>query len=982
MTEDSVLSQRRKEQHYQRSSVFIRGFRNDRGLTRRWRIEAMRTLLVGLTMFLLALPVHAKYSGGTGEPNDPYQIATAADLIALGETPEDYDKHFILTADIDLDPNLPGRKVFDRAIISPDTKDIEDGFQGTSFAGVFDGNGHTILHLTITGNAYLGLFGQLGGQVENVGIVDVNIAGLGICIGGLVGHIGTGTISACYSTGAVSGNTSIGGLVGQNGEEIWIEGRGGRFMKRVGGRMANCYSTCSVTGTATLGGLVGYNYAGTITTCYSTGRVSGNDQVGGLVGSRLDGTEDECFWDIQTTGQVTSWGGVGKTTAEMYTASTYFLWSVCGNEGIWTIDDGLDYPHLAWEHRPGVILSAHLSDFLVGSGSEDNPYLIYTPNDIEIIASFACEQGKHFRLMFVEGQGTQDSPYLIYTAEQLNMIGMLQNELDKHFKLMADIDLSIYDGRDGRCVFNKIGTNYDNTFTGVFDGNGMSILNISSTIFASVHGTIQDVRFTEPNSTGSPVASNYGTIARCCVQGGRVSGAGGLVGQNHGTVTHCYSTTSGAFTGGLVGRNFGDVTYCYSAGKVKGNTAGGVVGDCPLMFATVQCCVWDMETSGASQSAGGVGLTTAEMMDPNMLGLNGFANDPNWVLNAGLDYPRLTWEGTQGVTIPEPVIYWLAGQGTQESPYMIDTADQLILMGKASILWDKHFVLGADINLDPNLSDGHIFGQAVIPTFTGVFDGNSHIISNLVIEGVRYLGLFSRLESGAEVKNLGVVDVNVIGSSSYVGGLVGENSYGHVDGCYGTGTVSGGRYVGGLVGENYGIITNCYSKGTFTGDFDVGGLVGGNNGSITASYSTSAVSGDGDVGGLIGYTYKGAVTECYSTGSVSGDVCVGGLVGSAPDCAITHCYSAGEVNGSAFVGGLVGSPSPPRVTASFWDTETSGQTTRSWGTGKTTAEMQTASTFLDAGWDFVGETANGTADIWKIADGLDYPRLWWETTEE
>ena len=51
----------------------------------------------------------------------PYQIATAADLIALGETPEDYDKHFILTADIDLDPNLPGRKVFDKAVIAADT---------------------------------------------------------------------------------------------------------------------------------------------------------------------------------------------------------------------------------------------------------------------------------------------------------------------------------------------------------------------------------------------------------------------------------------------------------------------------------------------------------------------------------------------------------------------------------------------------------------------------------------------------------------------------------------------------------------------------------------------------------------------------------------------------------------------------------------------------------------------------------------------
>jgi hypothetical protein len=65
----------------------------------------------------------------------------------------------------------------------------------------------------------------------------------------------------------------------------------------------------------------------------------------------------------------------------------------------------------------------------------------------------------------------------------------------------------------------------------------------------------------------------------------------------------------------------------------------------------------------------------------------------------------------------------------------------------------------------------------------------------------------------------------------------------------------------------------------------------------------------------------------------------------------------------------------------FWDTQTSGQTSSWGGTGKTTAEMQTAKTFLDVGWDFVGETANGPNDIWKIAEGLDYPRLWWESQD-
>jgi len=119
-----------------------------------------------IAVYLVNLPAYAKYSGGGGEPNDPYQIATAADLIALGESPEDYDKHFLLTADIDLDPNLPGRKVFDKAIIASDTYPMKNDFQGTPFAGVFDGNRYAISHLTIEGGGSLGWFGQLAARAE------------------------------------------------------------------------------------------------------------------------------------------------------------------------------------------------------------------------------------------------------------------------------------------------------------------------------------------------------------------------------------------------------------------------------------------------------------------------------------------------------------------------------------------------------------------------------------------------------------------------------------------------------------------------------------------------------------------------------------------------------------------------------------------------------------------------------------------------
>jgi len=132
----------------------------------------LQTIPLLITIGLLSFPAHAQYSGGSGTADDPYQIATAEDLMLLGDSPEDYDKHFILTADIDLDPILPGRKVFRKAVIAPDTDPSIGGFRGTYFTGVFDGNGQTISHLTIVGKSYLGMFELLGpgAKVSNLGL--------------------------------------------------------------------------------------------------------------------------------------------------------------------------------------------------------------------------------------------------------------------------------------------------------------------------------------------------------------------------------------------------------------------------------------------------------------------------------------------------------------------------------------------------------------------------------------------------------------------------------------------------------------------------------------------------------------------------------------------------------------------------------------------------------------------------------------------
>ncbi len=208
---------------------------------------------------------------------------------------------------------------------------------------------------------------------------------------------------------------------------------------------------------------------------------------------------------------------------------------------------------------------------------------------------------------------------------------------------------------------------------------------------------------------------------------------------------------------------------------------------------------------------------------------------------------------------------------------------------------------------------------------------------------------------------------------------MGFNSGGTVTNCYTTGRITGIVSVGGLVASNYGSITTSYSTAMISGSGGYyGGLVASNYGSVATSYSTGTVTGEHNVGGLVGRN-EGMLANCYSTGAVTGDKYVGGLVASNFGNVATS-YSTGAVIGSEKIGGLVGyNHENVSITSSFWDKETSGQTTSDGGIGKTTPEMQTATTFLEAGWDFVDETANGTEDIWWILEGQDYPKLWWET---
>jgi len=165
-------------------------------------------------------------------------------------------------------------------------------------------------------------------------------------------------------------------------------------------------------------------------------------------------------------------------------------------------------------------------------------------------------------------------------------------------------------------------------------------------------------------------------------------------------------------------------------------------------------------------------------------------------------------------------------------------------------------------------------------------------------------------------------------------------------------------------------------------------LVGLNYDRISNSYATGAVDGREHTGGLVGFNFLSTsiINNCYATGTVSGFVDTGGLVGRSWGYLFENCYAAGSISGNRFTGGLVGRSEGEGTiyTKCFWDSDINpglngiGDTTDPNVIGKSTAQMQTESTFTNAGWDFVGETANGSDDIWKMCYMPDYPHLWWE----
>lgn len=420
------------------------------------------------------------------------------------------------------------------------------------------------------------------------------------------------------------------------------------------------------------------------------------------------------------------------------------------------------------------------------------------------------------------GTGAPTDPYLIYTPEQMNAIGAEPNDWNKHFKLMADIDLT--DFRDSS--FSLIGNN-SRAFNGVFDGNGHTIKNFTYVItgtedqddeaviesigfFRSVnepYAIIKDLGFIDPNLHPAPTCSKRvrsvgvlvgvlgdGLITNCYVQRGSVradSVIGGLAGINSGVLSECYAMcvvkpaephVSGRreIVGGIVGRNYGEIIDCYATGDVSGEIyVGGLAGRCYKPGAISYS--WASGNVSGDQQVGG------------LLGGN----------KGSLVHCYATGEITGQMRVGG-------------------------LAGSSGGRITKCYATG-------NVFAGNQYGGGLLGSNSGVLSECCAIRS--VVESNIVGGGLVGFNSGTIQRCYSLSQVSGV---NRIGGLVGENRKGVeelggmpmfyngiIENSYAQSRVSGSYMVGGLIGRiEGGMVSNCYAAGEVSGSNRVGGFVG------------------------------------------------------------------------------------------------------------------------------------------------------------
>ncbi len=719
----------------------------------------------------------------------------------------------------------------------------------------------------ITGDIYIGGVAAWSNmEINNSASIDATITG-NSTYGGFVGR-NFGSINRSFSTGSVvkgagTGDTA-GGFAGRNEWSI-----------------DNSFSKCSVTGSSTVGGFVGENI-GRINTSYSIGAVTASSTFGGFCGDNTGGTIRNCFWDTVSSGQATSDGGTGQTTALMQKAATFITpgWNFTG---IWSIFEDETYPFFGTYSTLG------------GSGTVGDPFKIKNVFDLQnmrnylwanftIVNSFDASESKFwYDGDGFEPVGTTSTPF----TGSLNGQGFVVDGL--YINRPSEDRVGLF-GQINDQDSKLENLHLINAYIKGDDLIGLCGVFYEGTIFnSSIEGTILG-----DSLIGGMVGLFENGVLNNCTNSADIEGSdetGGLVGvgdyidifgcHNYGDVTN--SDTS---TGGIVANAYTvDIRNCTNYGTIKGDyKSGGIVGGNEV--ASIENCTNYGDVYGVEYTAGIIG------------------NSEDIYLNYTQNYGEITAtdEATGGIT------GYIDGFGSLKNP--INHGN---VTGTESVGGICGYVAESDI------IDGYNYGNIDGEHHLGGIAGSSSEarLSNCVNEG---------LVTGTSIDVAGIsgyfsdetmfncINYGDVTSSFYVGGLVGHSNSATIEMCVNYGDVNCTLSRGaGIVGEAEGTtISKTTNHGDVFGGTDWG--LGGFSGFLTLnSYIFNCTnygnvsSGDDDVGGFVGrMQFSSQVKNCTNEGMISGNEYSGGIVGQSNTGVIQNCTNLGYIFSEHNTGGIIG----------------------------------------------------------------------------
>ena len=504
-----------------------------------------------------------------------------------------------------------------------------------------------------------GVVGQLHSGFVSNSYSKGSVSGQSM-VGGLVGWHSGGTVSNCYSIGSVTAGHDVGGLVGDleygivensySAGSVSGEASVGGLVGDNAGTVTNSHSSGNVSGDSSVGGLVGSNY-GTVRTCHSMSNVVGDRNVGGLVGWAWEGSVSDSYCTGSVSGRLEVGGLLGRSYRTSISNCHYNFDEVLINgENMITTGALYDEDFQEW------IANDRFLDINERLSREAGYYLIKDVCDFKQLLAFGQDSSLKFRLKGDLELGNDPNLYIPYLAGEFDGNGHIIRDLSFHFDFVSNVGLFGYLAGSGRLAHV---TGEQATITGY--------RNVGGLVGYSDGGAVSDSYF-NATVTGS---ERVGGLVGCSLLGtvtnsyssGRVIGdieVGGLVGVNWAsTVSNAYSTasvTGDSHVGGLLGVNTGAVDNSYSSGSITGySSVGGLVGE-NKYSGTVIDSFWDVEISGQSWSDGGTGKTTAEMKDISTFTDTATEGlDEPWHMTAvvsGTANHSYTWNIVDGQTYP------------------------------------------------------------------------------------------------------------------------------------------------------------------------------------------------------------------------------------------------------------------------------------------------------------------------------------------